>query len=359
LSELTSVASKEDHFYTRPRIAKKELFDKKDGLIVTSGCFIGMIPQAIFKKTGQEDSLVKEFKEQFGEDFYIEIHLSNIDKKWDKTLKKHVKQDSNPQEIVNRRLLELAKIHDVKIIICQDSHMPKKQHHMIQSIMIWNSPSGKDGWHFPDAYYTMSIDDMYEKAKENAPYLSDQDFVDGCKNTIDVLQKCKNLKLNFEPVLPEISHQDNSVNKIPSLEKKLEILAESFWGIDDEFSSLIELSKQDYSLRTALKIIIKNKKIDLTNDEYRARLVHEVKTIQRNGIIKLVDYFLLLEDVTNFVRSNGYMKGPGRGSAGGSLFAYALDITDVDPIKYGLLFSRFLAKERIGTMDFSIPEAED
>jgi DNA polymerase III alpha subunit len=175
-------------------------------------------------------------------------------------------------------------------------------------------------------------------------------------NTVEVLNKCKNLTLEFEPILPKIKHEENPVNKNENLEKKLNVLKGSFEGIDDEFVSLIKLSESDDAFRTALKIIIKNKKVDFTNDQYRERLIFEIKTIQRNGIIKLIDYFLLLEDVTNFVRSNGHMKGPGRGSAGGSLFAYALDITDVDPIKYNLLFSRFLAKDRIGTMDFEIPE---
>lgn len=356
LCELTSIGSKEDHFYTRPRVGLNELFQKKEGLIITSGCFIGMIPQAIHKGTGKEEEILLQFKKEFGDDFYIEIHLSNINKKWDKTLKKHITQDTNPQEKVNRRLLELAEKHNIKIIICQDSHMPKKEHHFIQSIMIWNSPSGKDGWHFPEPYYTMSIHEMYDKFKENTPYMTDKQFVDGCINTVEILDKCKSLTLEFEPILPKINHEENPVNKNENLEKKLTILKSSFDGIDDEFVSLLKLSEEDISLRTALKIIVKNKKIDFTNDQYRERLTFEIKTIQRNGILKLIDYFLLLEDVTNFVRSNGHMKGPGRGSAGGSLFAYALDITDVDPIKYNLLFSRFLAKERIGTMEFEIPE---
>jgi DNA polymerase-3 subunit alpha len=358
LCELTSIGSKDDHFYSRPRIGLNELFAKKEGLVVTSGCFIGMIPQAIHRGTGKEEEILLKFKEEFGDDFYVEIHLSNINKKWDKTLKKHIEQPTNPQEKVNLRLIELARKHNVKMIICQDSHMPKKEHHFIQSIMIWNSPSGKDGWHFPDAYYTMSVEDMYAKCKENTPYISDQEFIEGCNNTIEILNKCKDINLQFSPKLPKIEHEQHSVNKIESLDKKLEILKESFSDIDPEFSKIITVSESDLSLRTALKIVLKNKKIDLTDDTYRKRLTLELETIQRNGVLKLVDYFLLLEDVTGFVRSNGYMKGPGRGSAAGSLFAYALDITDVDPIKFGLLFSRFLAKERIGTMEFKIPEAD-
>lgn len=356
LCHLTSIASKEDHFYTRPRISINELFQYKEGLVITSGCFIGMIPQAIHKETKEEENLVNLFKEHFGDDFYIELHISDIRMKWDKTLKKHVDQGCNPQERVNIRLIELAKKYNVKTIIAQDSHMPKKEHHFIQSIMIWNSPSGKDGWHFPEAFYTMSVEEMYEKCQKITPYIDDELFINSCRHSIEILEKCQNCKLEFEPLLPEIDYINHPVNKNEKLEKDLETLNQLFKGLDKEFSNLLELSKSDIALRTALKVIIHNKKFDLTNDKYRARLVYELNVIQRNGVVKLIDYFMLLEDVTRFVRDNGFFRGFGRGSGAGSLLAYSLDITDVDPIKWGLLFDRFLTKERIGTMDFSIPE---
>jgi DNA polymerase-3 subunit alpha len=317
LCELTSIASTPDHFYYRPRIELKELIEHKEGLVVTSGCFIGMIPQAIHRDTGEEEELVQLFKKEFGDDFYIEIHISDISSKWDKTLKKHVNQGWNPQEKVNRRLIELAKKYDVKTIIAQDSHMPKKEHHFIQSIMIWNSPSGKDGWHFPEAYYTMSVQEMYDKSRKTTPYIDDDLFIESCNNSVEVLDKCKNCKLEFEPLLPTMKYDEHPVNCEPELNKKLEdqlnALEKEYAEKDHEFSYLLEKSHNDLALRTSLKVIMNNNKIDIHKQEYRERLTFETNTIQRNGILKLVDYFMLLEDVTKFVRESGNARGFGRG----------------------------------------------
>jgi DNA polymerase-3 subunit alpha len=356
LCYLTSIASLEDHFYSRPRISLAELFAHKEGLIVTSGCFIGMIPMAITEGTGEEESLIELFKSEFGSDFYIEFHITDIRKKWSNELKTHVDQGFNPQEKVNLRLLELAAKYDVKVIIAQDAHMPKKEHYAIQSIMIWGSPSGKSGWHFSEAYFTMSVPELYEKCLKITPYLTDEMFVACCMNSEEVLQKCKNYTLDFQPQLPEIKYEEHPVNADETLEDKLVYLEEAFADIDPEFSKLLNVSRSDIAMRTSLKVIVQNNKIDLTDDKYRIRLIEEINTIQRNGIVKLIDYFMLLEDVTRFVRNNAHARGYGRGSGAGSLFAYSLDITDADPVKYNLLFSRFLTKERVGKYTFDFPE---
>jgi intein/homing endonuclease len=320
LCHLTSVASKEDHFYSRPRIELSELIEHKAGLIITSGCFIGMIPQAIHRDTGEEDDLVEMFKKEFGDDFYMELHITDISRKWDKTLKKHVNQGFNPQEKVNKRLIELSKKYDVKTILAQDSHMPKKEHHFIQSIMIWNSPSGKDGWHFAEPYYTMSVQEMYNKCQKVTPFIDDKLFVDSCANTIEILNKCRDCKLEFEPLLPTMQYEAHPVNAEAALnkdlEEKLNELESQFKEKDAEFYHLLEVSHSDYALRTALKVIVNNKKVDLNNDVARQRLTLEINTIQRNGILKLIDYFMLLEDVTKFVRDSGHARGFGRGCLG-------------------------------------------
>jgi DNA polymerase-3 subunit alpha len=317
LCELTSIASKEDHFYSRPRIELSELFKYKEGLIITSGCFIGMIPQAIYRETGEEEDLLLMFKKEFGDDFYLELHLSDISKVWEKTLKKHVNQGFNPQEKVNRRIIELGKQHNIKTVISLDSHMPKKEHHFIQSIMIWNSPSGKDGWHFPDAYYTMSVEEMYNKCQKVCPYIDDQLFIDSCAASIEILDKCKDCKLEFEPLLPAMQYQEHPVNTEKelndTLEARLDQYQKDYAEKDKDFAQLLEVSRTDYALRTALKVIVNNKKVDLDDDIARERLTMETNTIQRNGVVKLIDYFMLLEDVTKFVRENGHARGFGRG----------------------------------------------
>lgn len=565
LCKLTSLGTSEKNFFTRPRISLEDLFKHKEGLIATSGCFIGYIPQAIFLDKGKAkevlrkilknedlkkelvsilkapeniikssfspsekvvlkemvkdlafrealekvllykdlqdvilnskgiplssvyicaiqenenlsnkeknfllriisehtpDELVLKFKEEFKDDFYIEMHLANICMRWNPNSKKHEDQGDNPQEKVNKGLVPLIQKHGVKTIICQDSHMPKKEHHILQSIMIWNSPSGQDGWHFPTAYYTMSIRDMYEKFKKYYPWMSDEQFIEWSNNSMEVLDKCKDIELPFEVSLPNIDYEKHYLNKEvrrinPSLKKILKkhnywseaikqrilkrgnlhqedlpesaknyfikkelvydlsfdeisrkridrceqvisVLETEFKNNHPEFYELLVESKTDIGLRTALKVIINNqklypKKIDrdklkqkiqqrfpnkslgdfpgkvlnkiinrynlyvLDKDplkifgekNYRDRLISELTLIRKNGVSNLLNYFMLLEEVTQHIKEEGFLRGVGRGSGAGSLLAYALDITDVDPIEYDLLFERFLTLERI------------
>jgi DNA polymerase-3 subunit alpha len=360
LCHLTSIASLPDHFYSRPRISLAELFQYKEGLIVTSSSFYGLIPKAIHLGTGKEEELFKLFKEEFGDDFYVEIHLRSLKKSWDKTLKQHIDQESDPLEKVNIRLFELANQYNVKVVLAQDSHMPKKEHHFVQTIMIKNAPANKDGWHFPEAYFTMSVAEMYDRKNKVTTYLADliddAKFVEYCENSIEILNKCKDLKLEFSPQLPTIDYASHPLNLNDEFEKKLNDLDVKFKDKDPDFVKVLKFSKRDIALRTALKVIVSNNKIDLDKDDYRQRLTYELNTIQMNGVIRLIDYFMLLEDVTRYGREKEFFRGFGRGSAAGCLLAFALDITDVDPLIFELLFERFLTKDRIGFLDFSIEE---
>jgi DNA polymerase III alpha subunit len=185
--------------------------------------------------------------------------------------------------------------------------------------------------------------------------VTDEKFIEFCGNSIEVLNKCKNLKLEFEPLIPTIDYTGHPVNQNKELDDKLNEMEETFKA-DLAFVKILKLSHDDIALRTALKVIVQNNKIDITNDSYRNRLTFEIMTIQRNGVVKLIDYFMLLEDVTRFVRDNGHFRGFGRGSGAGCILAYTLDITDVDPLRWDLLFERFLTKDRIGEMHFAIAE---
>lgn len=365
LCRLTALSSLPDHFYSRPRISTKELFDYKEGLIVTSGCFIGMIPQAIHKGTGKEEELLLEFKKEFGEDFYIEIHLGDLSWNWDKGSRTHINTGLNPLDKVNRRLIELAREHNIQAYLTQDAHMPKKEHHLIQNIVIGNSPSGKDGWHFKESYYQMTVEEMHQKKNDAAPYITDEEFLELCQNSLGVLMKCEDLSLKMRLTLPRVNHEEHPVWGDERIESKFQALKLYFKDIDPRAYELFELAETDKSLKLALKIIVKNSKKKrikshspgdsaLLNPEYRERLIDEIKTIQFNGVIKLIDYFLPIEDVvSNCITKIGGTKSFGRGSGAGSLFTYLLDLTMVDPILYNLTFSRFMISERIGRFNFA------
>lgn len=199
ICHLTSIGSTPENFYTRPRIRFSDLLKNKEGIIVTTGCFIGMIPQSIFRKTGEERELVELFLNEFGEDFYIELHISDISHVWNAKLKQHeVQPDGNVQKPVNDRLLELVdefNLHS-KIYITQDSHMPDAKDKPIQDIMILNSPGNKSGWHFYDTYSIETVESMYKKMKKNYPEYTNEQFATWCFNTIEVLEKCKDVTID-------------------------------------------------------------------------------------------------------------------------------------------------------------------
>lgn len=356
LVTLVSLGSTEDHFYYKPRVSLVELIQHSQGVVVMSGDISGMLSQAILKETGQEDLLVQIFKDHFGDDFYIEMHPHNLRYQWNKDSKTYVEGENDPQKIVNLRLVELARKHKVKSVLVQNSFFPEPKHKPLQDILIGNTPIGKDGWKFHTSFHTRTLHDLYDMIQSESKYITDEQFVEWCSNSMEVLNKCKDLKLSFVPRLPTIKYEESVVNINPEWEEKFQEIKKMMKEKKHPIHELFEVSEKDISLKTSFKVMIKNAKVDFNNLNHLDRLDEELRVIQRNGIIRLCDYFLLLEDVTHFVRENGFQRGPGRGSGAGSLVAYALDITDVDPLKFELLFERFLTKERIGRYNFELPD---
>jgi hypothetical protein len=191
--------------------------------------------------------------------------------------------------------------------------MPNSKDKLLQDILIGNTPIGKDGWRFHNTYNTMTVAEMYDRVQKEAPYISDDQFTEWCNNSILVLDKCKDIKLAFTPQLPEIKYEEAVVNQDPEWETKFQALKGELKTKHQGMYELFEVSEGDISLKTSLKIMMKNAKVDFHNPVHLDRLEEELKVIQRNGIIKLCDYFLLLEDVTHFVRENGFLRGFGRG----------------------------------------------
>lgn len=377
LCRLVSIASTVDHVYYRPRISYQELFDHKDGLVVSTSDIASPWGSAILNGTGRETELLETFKREFGEDLFIEISLADQSMRWNKDLKVFIKDDDK-QEVVNKRMLTLANEYNIKAYLTMPSYMPNKDKYVIQKIAISNSPTGKDGWHFHEPQYTMSVEELYDRKNTIASYISDELFVELCKNSILVLDKTKHFQAEFKPLLLKIPYMEHPVNKDAELERKMILMEKYFSESDPNFAELLKLSREnqnikkaiqvlpelapllsnsvkDDALRTILKICFVNKKINFQNDEYRKRLTWELEVIQRNGVVPFGDYFLPIEDVVQFHRNNGFERGFGRGSGGGSLVCYAMDISDVDPVKFNLLFERFITVERLGRYSFEMP----
>lgn len=311
---LNSVSSDPDHFFEKPRLSSSELIEKSEDIVIGSGGINGILGQAIVKGTGQEEDLIQIFKESFGDNFFIEIHYRPIKQHWDVGSKKYLPADEDVQKAVNLRLIELAKKYDVKCCLVQNSYMVEEKHFSLQSILIQNHPDYKKlGWIMDQPYQVMSVEEMYHYIQKNSSYITDEMFLEFSANTQHILDLCKNIKLEFYPSLPKIKYEEHVVNVDSTYEDKIKELQKEMIGFCNLMAFLIEKSETDISLRTTIKTIIRLNKIDWKNKSEVDRLAFELRVMQRNGVIGLCDYFLLLEDVTNYVVSIGKYRGFGRG----------------------------------------------
>jgi len=316
-------------FYGKPRIDMNILEVYKEGIIVLSGCLGGLICRNILNEDLEKaEYFLKEYKRIFGEDFYLEFQLHDIPE----------------QVIVNKKLIEYSKKYKVEPIVTQDVHYVEKEDVMIHEIVIklrnkqkasrvvkevTESASEKsednngktdegDGYFFTtrDLYFK-SYDEMKKSCKDIHGYM-EEDFFNRCiENTNIVDSKIELLDVrNPKPILPEY----DTGNKKPR----------------DFIMDIIKKSAKE----KLSKAISKDESLKLV---YNKRIKEELDTICDLGFEQ---YFLIEWDLMNWCKNNGIMTGPGRGSAAGSLVAYLLDITQLDPIEHKLLFSRFINKSR-------------
>lgn len=286
-------------FYYKPRIDKELLYKYSNGLIVLSGCLAGEIPQLILmEELTQVKKAVEFYKEIFKEDFYFEIQNHGL----------------NEQQIVNYELIKLSKIYDIKLVATNDVHYinkeDKKIHDVLLCIQTGKTLDDPNRMEFQtNQFYLKSYNEMMELFS----------FIpEAITNTLEIEEKC-NINFEFGKInLPKFD--------LPESET-------------DSFKYLKKLVLDGFERR------YKGEKNALD------RLNAELEIINQMGF---VEYFLIVHDFVKFAKENGIMVGPGRGSAAGSVVSYCLGITNVDPIKYGLLFERFLNPERISMPDIDI-----
>ena len=309
LTKLTSLGYLEGLYSKYPRIDKELILQYHEGLIATTCCLGAMVPQAILKKSEAEaETEFKWWLDLFGEDYYIELQRHNIPE----------------QEKVNNVLLKFAKKYNVKVICSNDSHYVDQQdsnaHDILlcvntgdmQSTPIATDEEGGKGYRFG-----FPNDQFYFKTQAEMGQLF-HDLPEALDNTNEIVDKVEHLKLkrdillpNF-PIPPEFKvHADDVLNQ---------------WEYLRHLT--MEGARQRYQ--------------DITPD-VQERLDFELNTIK---IMGFAGYFLIVSDFIKAGRDLGVFIGPGRGSAAGSVVAYCIEITNIDPIKYNLLFERFLNPDR-------------
>lgn len=299
LMKLVSIGYLEG-FYYRPRIDKEILSQLSAGLISSSACLKGEIP-VLLQQRRFNDALkaADTYLNIFGKDnFYLEIQENLIPE----------------QKIVNEGLIKISKELNIPLVATNDVHYLTKDraasHEALLCIQTQTTLDDPNRMRFQtDEFYFKSPQEMKELFKETPEALT---------NTLKIAERC-NLELDFSKIhLPKYEPPDGQ-NK----EEFLKQLCDK--GLKVRFENTVPAIEE--------------------------RLKHELKIIKEMGF---VSYFLIVWDFIHYAKSQGIPVGPGRGSAAGSLVSYLLGITDIDPLKYGLLFERFLNPERLGLPDIDI-----
>ena len=303
LMKLMSFAQIEG-FYYKPRIDKQILSKYSEGLIGLSACLKGEIAYLLTHNMQEEAELaLKSYLDIFGkEDFYLELMDHGIPE----------------QKIANRELIKLAKKYDVKLVATNDCHYLQKEDAFAHEVLLCI----QTGTTLADPNrMKMQTDEFYFKSPDEMKFLF-KDVPVAIKNTIEIQEKC-NLLIDFSKRhMPKYTPPDGK-----SPEKYLRELCEQ--GIKKLYPKITK--------------------------EIKERLNHELNIITKMGF---PSYFLMVRDIVQFARDNGILVGPGRGSAAGSIVSYALGITKIDPLKYNLLFERFLNPDRISMPDIDIDFAD-
>ena len=290
-----------DGFYYKPRIDHEVLEKYHEGLICLSACLAGEVNQAILENDMEKAKKAALWhKSIFGDDYYLEIQNNGI----------------KEQVLANQRLIELSRKLDIPLVATNDAHYLKKEdaynHEVLLCIQTGKRMTDEDRMRFDtDELYVKSPEEMSEYFKA---------VPEAIENTVKIAEKC-NVEFEFgHTILPN-------------------------YDVPPEFNT-----HYDYLEKLTMDGI-KERYGENPSDEIKQRTKYELGVIQKMGY---VDYFLIVWDYIHYAKTHDIPVGPGRGSGAGSIVAYAIEITDIDPIQYGLLFERFLNPERVSMPDFDV-----
>ena len=312
-ANLVKIVSKSyvEGMYYKPRVDFDCIKEHSEGLICLSACLAGVIPQAILKKDyATADMWVKRFKGLFGDDFYIELQNHNIE----------------DQKIVLPHLIKLAADNGVKTVATNDAHYLRKEDADMQKVLMAISfhstlelggedeasfdDSYADGKYFPTReFYLKSYDEMLEVLPGMEEALD---------RTLEIADKIDPYFVARDKLLPSYVPPDG----LTSAEYLRKLTEE---GLVARYGTI--------------------------TPEVRERADYELSVVER---MNFVDYFLIVWDFIHHAETQGIPVGPGRGSGAGSIIAYAIGITKIDPLKYQLIFERFLNPERVSNPDFDV-----
>ena len=365
LCKLSSIAYT-DGFYYNPRIDHSLLEKYHEGLICSSACLAGEVPQKIMNgdMKGAEES-IRWFKNLFGDDYYLEVQRHKTDKPGGDT------EVYERQKEVNKIIFDLAKKYNVKVIATNDVHFVEEEHGEAHDRLICLS-TGKDLDDPTRMHYTKQ--EWLKTPEEMGHIFSDHPEV--LENTQEIVDKVETYSIDSDPIMPKFpipedfgteedyrkkfteedlfneftrDEHGNVVMSQEEAEKKVKKLG----GYDRLYRIKLEA---DYLAKLTWEGAKDRYGENLTEDQIE-RIKFELHVMKTMGF---PGYFLIVSDYIRAAREElGVSVGPGRGSAAGSVVAYCLKITDLDPLKYDLLFERFLNPDRISLPDIDVDFDDD
>ena len=351
-------------FYYKPRIDKQLIEQYHEGLICCSACLGGEVPQAIMHNDIEEaERVVQWFKNIFGEDYYLELQLHpSGDPQKDADVYEN-------QLRVNKVILELAAKYGVKYICSNDVHFILAEDAVAHDHLICLN-TGRDLDDPNRMRYTFQ---EYLKSPEEMAALFPA-HPEALATPLEIADKCEDYKLTHAPLMPNFPPpedfpialgelRESFVKKIEDEEMLAKIGAcatvpelEELVAGDKELSDRLMVAKQYCYLKDLTYKGAHMRYGDVLDEKTEERIKYELSTIEWMGF---PGYFLIVWDYIRAAREMGVSVGPGRGSAAGSVVAYCLKITNIDPLKYDLLFERFLNPERISLPDVDVDFDED
>ncbi len=301
-------------FYYRPRVDRELLKQHANGLICLSACLAGEIPSLLLAGLDEEaKKRARTYQEIFGEEnFYIELQDHGLEQ----------------QARINPKLVDLARELSAPMVATNDCHYLQRRdarnHDVLLCIQGGKTVDDPNRLRFHnDEFYFKSAEEMAERFSTHAEAIS---------NTLEISNRI-NLEFSFGKLLFPSFKLPGAVTP----DERLETLAKE--GLEKRLQQIVAKQQNDPSTN----------KIEMA--QYHERLEYELETIKK---MEFSGYFLIVADFIAFAKREGIPVGPGRGSAAGSLVAYALEVTDIDPLAYNLLFERFLNPERISMPDIDI-----
>lgn len=320
LCALSTIGYKEG-FYYKPRIDYEVLKQYSENIICLSGGFRGEVP-FWFREKGEDVALekIQKLKDIFGDRFYLELNKTGV-QGWDET---------------NAFFVKAGELLGVELVAANDVHYMNREDQLAQEVLIC---VGSNKTIHDPSRFRLGSDQFYLKTAEEMKILF-KEFPKAIENTINIANRCNiTFKLKDE--------KGKTIYHLPSYPTK------------DGSSLTSEMEKL-----TASGLLDRLKEAELRGEtvpaeeipKYHERLKYEISVIEKMGFL---GYFLIVQDFINWAKTNNIPVGPGRGSGAGSLVAYCLKITDLDPVRYGLIFERFLNPERISMPDFDIDFCQD